>query len=62
MKFFLVLFLAIEWLIMDNFPLLTFYRNGKSRDDVGIMQRIDILASKDDKGIADFVCGEKCQQ
>lgn len=47
---------------MGNFALLTFYRDGKSRDDVGIMQRIDILASKDDKGIADFVYGEKCQQ
>lgn len=31
---------------MDSFPLLTFYRFGKSKDDVGIMPRISILASK----------------
>lgn len=42
---------------MGNFPLLTFHREGKSRDDVGIKQRIDISASKDGKGITDFVCG-----
>lgn len=43
---------------MGGFSLLTFYRYGKSKDDVGIMPRIGILASKDNKRIPNLVCGK----